>query len=279
MTKRTIITTSILILFLGFLSSCKKENHPSTPDTPSVSTFEIPTIDEYIPERLVHLFDSLNVLHRGDEPSMINGNFMAESMYRCIVDKVPESPYMATIGPMISDFYYEFKEQKDGLLGVTFKCPHGTPGEIGYSLEKSDTDSTYFIVKDSVALFTNDPIAPPFFKSSKFTPEVFRHAYIMGNGNCFTLYFYEIRDITNHSLPLNAVIISGKKSTNAEGKPVIEDFWWGMETMKYFNESPTINLLIQYGHMPTPGDIGISKSPEALVEGSYGKFNAGLLHH
>lgn len=270
MTKRTIITAFILILLVGFQCSCKKDNPPSTPDTP-VSTFEIPTIDEYIPERLLHLLDSLNVLHRGDQPPMINGNFVAESLYYCIVDKVPESPYNFQPILTISDHYFEFKEQNDELFGVTFKSPHGTPGEIGFSLEQSDTDSTYFIVKDSVALFTNTPIAPPYFKSSKFTPEVFRHAYIIGSGDYFTLYFYEIRDITNHSLPLNAVVITGKISTNVEGKTIIKDFWWGMETMKYYNESPSTNMIIQFGYLPTPGDIVISKSPEALVEGYYGK--------
>jgi len=270
MTQKTIITTFILILSIGVLDSCKKENHPSIPDSPG-STYQIPSIDEYMPERLLHLLDSLNVLHRGDEPPMINGDFMAESMYYCIVDKVPESPYMFLPILTNSDHYFEFKEQKDEMLGVTFKCPHGTPGEIGFSLEKSDTDSTYFIVKDSVALFTNDPIAPPYFKSGKFTPEVFRHAYIMGNGNYFTLYFYEIRDDIFKFLPLNAVIISGKISTDSEGKTIIEDFWLGMETMKYYNEGSTINLFIQDGRMPTPGDILIAQSPEALVEGCYGK--------
>ena len=268
MTKRTIITTVILILFIGLLGSCKKENPPSIPDTP-VSTYEIPTIDEYMPERLIHLFDSLNVLHRGDEPPMINGNFMAESICCCVVDRVPESNYIMSPGLLPKTFYYEFKEQENNTLHLTFKSPIGTPGEIGFSLEQSDTDSTYFIVKDSIAFFANDPIAPPYFKSSRFSPEDFRHAYIMGSGDYFTLYFYEIRDIRFRFLPLNAIIISGKISTDEEGKTIIEDFWRGMETMKYYNEGPTINLLIQYGYMPTPGDIIISQSPDALVEGYY----------
>ena len=265
MKQKTIITTFILILSIGLLDSCKKENHPSTPDSP-VSTYQIPPIDEYMPERLLHLFDSLNVLHRGDEPPIINGNFMAESMYLCILDKVPESSYMIGIGPMVSNHYYEFKEQKDGLLGVTCKCPHGN-----FFLEQSDTDSTYFIVKDSLTLFTNDPIAPAYFKSNKFIPEDLSHAYIIGNGSYFTLYFYEIRDTSFQNLPLNAVVISGKTSTNEEGKTIIEDFWWGIETMKYYNGGASTNMLIQYGSMPTPGDIIICKSPDALVEGCYGK--------
>lgn len=270
MTQKTIINTFILILSIGFLESCKKEDHPSTPDTP-VATYQIPSIDEYMPERLLHLFDSLNVLHRGDETPIINGNFVAESMYRCIVDKIPESNYLLSLGPILTPYYYEFKEQENNTIHLTFKCPHGAPSEDYFFLEQSNTDSTYFMVKDSIALFTNDPIAPPYFNSSKFTPEDLRHAYVIGNGSCFTLYFYEIRGITSNILPLNAVIISGKTSTNEEGNTIIEDFWWGMETMIYYNEGSTTNLLIQYGSIPTPGDIVISKSPNALVEGSYGK--------
>ena len=272
MTQKTFIPTFIMILSFVLLSSCKKENQPSTPDTP-VSTYQIPSIDEYMPERLLHLFDSLNVLHRGDEPPTINGNFMSESMNLLIVDKVPESNYILSPSTIPTPCYYEFKEQENNTLRLTFKSPHGTPGEI-FFLEQSDTDSTYFIVKDNIALFSNDPIAPPYFKSSKFTPEDFRHAYIIGNGSYFTLYFYEIRGTTSRSLPLNAVIISGKISTDEEGKTIIEDFWRGTETMKYYNAGSTINLLIQYGSIPTPGDIVISKSPNALVEGCYGKQDA-----
>ncbi len=271
MTQKTIITTFILILSIGFLGSCKKEDNPSTPDTP-VSTYQIPSIDEYMPERLLHLFDSLNVLHLGDEPPVICGNFMAESMYYYIVDKVHESNYSMGLGTIPTPYYYEFKEQENNTIHLTFKCPHGTPGEDFFFLEQSNTDSTYFIVKDSIALFTNDPIAPPYLKSSKLTPDDFRHAYIIGNGNYFTLYFYEIRDITSQSLPLNAVIISGKISTDEEGKTIIEDFWRGTETMKYYNAGSITNLLIQAGSIPTPGDIVISKSPNALVEGCYKKL-------
>lgn len=269
MTQKTFIPAFILILSIVLLSSCKKDNQPLTPDTP-VSTCQIPSIDEYMPERLLHLFDSLNVLHHGDEPPTITGNFMSESINLLIVDKVPESNYILSPGPILSPYYFEFKEQENNTLHLTFKCPHGTPGEV-FFLEQSYTDSTYFIVKDNIALFTNDPIAPPYFKSSIFTPEDFKHAYIMGNGNYFTLYFYEIRDITSQSLPLNAVIISGKISTDEEGKTIIEDFWRGTETMMYYNEGSTTNLLIQHGSIPTPGDIVISKSPNALVEGCYGK--------
>ena len=272
MAQKTPIFTFILILLIGLLGGCKKENNnnesPSTPDTPIVSQ-QIPPINEYMPERLLHLFDSLNVLHRGDEPPTIIGNFMAESLYLLIVDKVPESNSLSTPCPLSTTHYYEFKEQEDNTLHVTYKNPLGTPIQPFYFIEKSDTDSTYFRIKDNLALFTNDPIAPPYFKSSVFKAEDFKHAYIIGNGNYFTLYFYEIRDITNNGLPLNAVLISGKLATNEEGNTIIEDFWCGIETMKYYNESLTLNLIIQYGSIPTPGDIMIIQCQNTLIEGSF----------
>ena len=263
-----------ILLLIGLLVSCTKENNgnnndePLTPDTPVV-THQIPSIDDFMPERLIRLFDSLNVLHRGDVPPVINNSFMSESMYISIVDKVPESPYVLLPGPLSSIHYFEFKEQEEGMLRMIFKCPTGIPNDIGYYLEKSDTDSTYYLIKDNTAFFTNDPIAPPYFKSDKFTPEDFRRAYIIGNGNYFTIYFYEVRDFRQQLLPLNAVLISGKLGTNSEGEPVIEHFWWGMETMKYYNESPSVNQLVQFGYYPTPGDIIISQCLNTLVEGYY----------
>lgn len=271
MTSKASFSAFILIVVLGLFSACKKDNNnqePIEPDTPVV-TEQIPPIDEYMPERLLHLFDSLNVLYRGDNPSTITGDFMTESMNLLLIDKVPESPNNITLGPMMGNYYYEMREQENDRLSVSFKKPIGSPESLSYFLEKSDTDSTYFRIKDNTAYFTNDPIAPSYFRSSKFKAENFKHAYIIGNGDYFTLYFYEIRDISSGYLPLNAILISGKMSTDTEGNPTIENFWCGLETMKYYTESSVLNLLIQYGHLPTPGDIFIMQSTNALVQGSY----------
>ena len=269
MTSKASFTTILLVLFVGLLSSCQKENNGNeTPDTPVIA-HQIPSIDEYMPERLLHLFDSLNVLHRGEEAPTINGSFMTESMNLLIVDKVPESNYICVPGMLPIPYYYEFKEQDNGAYRLTYKKPKGQPGELGFFIEQSDTDSTYFRIKDNTAHFTHDPIAPPYFKSSKFTVEDFKHAYIMGHGDYFTLYFYEIRDTQNGFLPILAVLISGKIATGEEGGPVIEDFWCGIETMKYYNGGAVLNQIIQGGFIPTPGDIIILQSPNTLVEGSY----------
>lgn len=272
MTQKTSILTFTLILFIGLLGSCKKENNgnetPSTPDTPIVE-HQIPPIDEYMPERLLHICDSLNVLYRGVEPPTINGSFMAESMNIVILDKVPESNYYGSIGTIPVPSYYEFDKQNEGQYHLTFKQPMGTPGEYNFYLERSDTDSTYSHIKDNTSLFTDDPIAPPYFKSSTFIPEDFKHAYIIGHGDYFTIYFYEIRELSSNSLPLSAILISGKTATDENGNPIIEDFWCGKETMKYYNESIIIDQLLQIGYLPTPGDIYILQCPVNLVEGSY----------
>lgn len=255
------------------MSSCKKDNDnetPIIPDEPSPA-YSIPPIDEYIPQRLIHLFDSIGVLHRGNQPPSIIGNFMAESINMLIINKVQESNYLGAPASIPNPFYYEFKEQETNTLHVSFKTPKSTPGQYGYFLEKSDTDSTYLRFKENTELFTNNPIAPPYFKSSKFKAEDFRHAYIMGSGDYFTVYFYEIRDISSGALPLNAILISGKMATDAEGDPVIEDFWYGTEIMTYTNGGPNINQIIQLGFLPHPGDIIVFNNTNSLTPGSYNK--------
>lgn len=273
MTCKASFSAFILIVVLGLFSACKKDNNdnqePIEPDTPVV-TEQIPPIDEYMPERLLHLFDSLSVLHRGDNPPTITGDFMTESMNLLLVNKIPGSPYIAVPDPLQYPYYYEFKNQENDMLELSFNCPIGDPqDQFSYFLEKSDTESTYLRIKDSTAYFTNDPIAPSYFRSSKFTAEDFKHAYIIGNGDYFTLYYYEIRDTKGDFLPLNAILISGKMSTDTEGNPIIENFWCGYETMKYYKESVSLNLIIQHGLLPTPGDIIVIQCPNALVQGSY----------
>lgn len=273
MTSKASFSAFILIVVLGLFSACKKDNNdtqePIEPDAPVV-TEQIPPIDEYMPERLLHLFDSLNVLHRGDNPPTITGDFMTESMNILFVNKIPGSPFLISPSTLQNPYYYEFRNQENDMLGLSFKSPIGNPqNESFFYLEKSDTDSTYLRIKDSTAYFTNDPIAPSYFRSSKFKAEDFKHAYIIGNGDYFTLYFYELRDIASGYLPLNAILISGKMSTDTEGNPTIENFWCGLETMKYYTEGATLNLIIQSGHLPTPGDIFIMQSTNSLVQGSY----------
>ena len=90
----------------------------------------------------------------------------------------------------------------------------------------------------------------------------------MGQDPYFTVFFYEIRDIKSKGSPLNAVIFSGKideeitvvsdtvsYTTDTIVKPVIKDLRWGIQTMKYGQESSSINQIINLGFLPTPGDL------------------------
>ena len=275
MIRRTTFTTLVFILILGVIASCKKDNYsnqpvPDNPDTPVVF-YQIPPINEYIPERLFYLFDSLNLLHYGDEPPTVMGDFMADSMSIFIVNTVSESQYSGLMSGVIlpEPRYFEFKNQRIDTLSLIYKSPYvvNTPEAPFYLMERSDTDSTYFRVKSNVEHFINAPVTPTYFKSGRFTAEDFKHAYIIGNGEYFTIYYYEIRyNKTNmpvvNPLPMNAIIISGKMSTDSEGNIIIEDFWYGMETMVYYSQN--VNLLFS----PNPGDIIIMKSPNTIVQGS-----------
>lgn len=275
MTRKTTFITLVFILILGVIASCKKDNDsnqpvPENPDTPVVF-YQIPPINEYIPERLFHLFDSLNLLYYGDEPPAVMGDFMADSMSVFIVNTVSESQYSGLMSGVIlpEPRYFEFKNQGIDTLSLTYKSPYGvnTPEAPFYLMERSDTDSTYFRVKSNVECFINAPVTPTYFKSGRFTAEDFKHAYIIGNGEYFTIYFYEIRyNKTNmpvvNPLPMNAIILSGKMSTDSEGNIIIEDFWYGMETVVYYSQN--VNLLFSLN----PGDVIIMKSPNTIVQGS-----------
>ena len=286
MKKKASIFTFILILFIGAFGSCQKEDNngntnnnddnnnnnnntenPVEPDPP-IEIYQIPPIDEYMPERLLNIVDSLHILHRGDEPPTVMGHFKAESMSIFLVNTVAESQYMGLeSGSLLLDpRFFEFDGQGNDTLKIAFKCPYLVTTDYSF-MERSDTDSTYFRIKDNLEHFIDDPIAPPYFKSSKFTTEDFRHAYIIGHDEWFTIYYYEIRNVINaafvmNSHPMNAVLISGKMGTDADGNPVIDEFWYGMETMVYYGTN--VNL----SHSPNSGDLIIMQCPSALVLGS-----------
>ena len=144
-----------------------------------------------------------------------------------------------------------------------------------YYVEQSNTDSTFYRIKNNVTHFSDSQTAPPYFNSSKFTEEDFTHAYIIGNGERFTIYYYEIlyKDSNlpvadSQPLPLNAILISGKLSSDTEGNIVIEDFWYGFETMVYYNENNFDNFT-----MPNPGDIIVLQCPNVVVHGSFDDIN------
>ena len=130
--------------------------------------------------------------------------------------------------------------------------------------------------------FTNDSIAPSYFTNGYHTKEDFHTIYIMGTDPYFTAYFYEIRDISSKTQPLNAVIISGKideeisvvtdtvtHTSDTIVTPVIKDMRWGIETMKYYKEGSTLDQLLHFGYLPNPGDALVIRNTTNVHHGEF----------
>lgn len=265
-----------IVLFLAGLTlftSCMKDD-PKNNETVFYGYQQIPNINEYMPQRLLYVLDSLNALHFGDEPPKIEGCILADSINRFIVKKVSESNWLVNASLLVgSKYYFTFSNQHKGISEMKYKEPHGSPGDYNYYIENSETDSTYYYIKNNESRFINDSIAPSYFKSDKYSVEDFRYAYIIGDAPYFTVYYYEMRDMNQHFHPLNAVIITGRldheialqtdtisHKTDTLEIPIIKDLVWGCETMMYYTDASALNFMIQQGYQPTPGDISVSKN-------------------
>lgn len=273
--KKHLIRIFVFLAGIALFNSCLK-NDPENNSAVYYGYQQIPNINEYMPMSLLKAMGDENLLHYGDEPPKIEGCYLADSVYRFAVIKVPNSPWVinTTYTPQI--IYYEFSQQHKGIAKMRYLEPHENSVD-----ESSDSDSTYYYISNDEQRFINNSIAPAYFRSSQYSVEDFRHVYIIGNAPYFTAYYYEIRDNRNHFLPLNAVIISGRvdeeitvltdpvsHTTDTIEIPVIKDLAWGVETMVYFKESQMLNNLIHMGNQPTPGDLYLSKNlaPAKWVE-------------
>ena len=261
---RTILFLSALTLF----SSCLKDD-PKNNATVYYGYQYIPNINEFMPQELLHAFGNEN-LHFGDEPPKIEGTFAANSIMLTDIFRAPASNWIQQPTPIPTPQYFKFYEQHKGIAKLSYKYPKGNPGDYTYYLEQSNTDTTYSIVKGNMTHFTEDTIAPIYFKENKHTIEDFNTIYIMGEDPYFTVYYYEIRDMNQHFLPLNAAIFSGRldkeivvitdtitHKTDTVKRPVIKDAIWGFETMKYYNEGSALQLILNanYQTLPRSGDV------------------------
>jgi hypothetical protein len=268
-----------IVLFLAgmtFFTSCMKDD-PAHNSTVYYAYQQIPNINEYMPLSLLRVMDSLHCLHYGDEPPKIEGCYLADSINRFAVIKVPTSTYIVppSSRPGAKN-YFDFSEQHKGIANMGFSEPHH-----GNYYENSSTDSTYYYIKRDEQRFLNNPLTPIYFQGDQYSVEDFKHVYIIGTNPYFTAFYYEIRDMNLHFQPLNAVIISGRvdkqisivtdtvnHTTDTIERPVIKDMVWGCQTLMYYKESHTLDMLIQAGTQRTPGDMTVSKNlrPAPTVE-------------
>ena len=259
-----------IILFVGcvmLLGSCLK-NDPKNNPTIYYAYQQIPNINEFMPQRLLYALGNEH-LHFGDEPPKIEGVFIADDVWVTEVDTVPSSAWMQPANNSIPNAqYFEFYEQHKGIAKMRFISPKGTVGQYDYFLEQSSTEMTDSTMRRNKDAFVDDTISPIYFKEGKLQSEDFRTVYIMGEDPYFTVYYYEVRDIKSKAAPLNAVIFTGKMDKEIQVvddtvnhtsdtivKPVIKDLRWGIQTMKYYNETASISQIIRLGFLPTPGDL------------------------
>lgn len=274
-----------IILFLvgtALLSSCMKDD-PEQNETVFYGHQQIPNINEFMPRELLLVMDSLHCLHYGEEPPKLEGSFKASDLRLILVKKIPTSNWMLNPTSQLGIQFIKLFEQHFGISKMQFWNKKGTPENPPYYVETSSTDSTIYYVNRNPEHFINDVLAPDYFKEKSFDENDFNTVYIIGKDSYFTIFYYEIRHIymTNFQ-PLNAVIISGKldkenvvvtdtisHTTDTVARPIIRDFVMGIETMKYYIGGTSLDMILQFGGLATPGDLLIIKNDGIVIPEEY----------
>ena len=281
--KKHLLHTVLFLAGMTIFTSCLKDD-PKNNETVYYGYQQIPNINEFMPQRLLEAFGN-EYLNYGDEPPKIEGSYeaLALNLYKKVLGA--NSAYMIELGPLSYKAYFKITNQHKGIAQLEFKAPHGDPEHPeygGYFCEYSSNDSTFHYIKNDISRFTNDTIAPSYFKNGHHSNQDFQTIYIMGTDPYFTAYFYEIRSISSRTQPLNAVIISGKMdkettvvldtvSHKADTivNPVIKDLRWGIETMKYYKEGSTLAQLLRFGYLPNSGDALVIHSTQDVHQGEF----------
>ncbi len=274
-----------IILFLvgtALLSSCMKDD-PENNETVFYGHQQIPNINEFMPRELLLVMDSLHCLHYGEEPPKLEGSFKASDLRLILVKKIPTSHWTMVPTSQLGIQFIKLFEQHFGISKMQFWNKKGTPENPPYYVETSSTDSTIYYVNRNPEHFINDILAPDYFKEKNFDENDFNTVYIIGKDSYFTIFYYEIRHIymTNFQ-PLNAVIISGKldkenvvvtdtisHTTDTVARPIIRDFVMGIETMKYYIGGTSLDMILQFGGLATPGDLLIIKNDGIVIPEEY----------
>lgn len=284
MMKKQLTKTILFLCGLVLLSACLKDD-PENNATVFYGYQQIPNINEFIPQELLIAFGEEN-LYYGDEPPKLEGSYIADSIMILSVGLAPGSRWVQAQSEFPASIptpqYFNFHEQHKGIAKLEFRYPKGHPGDYTYYLERSDVDTTHKYVTADPEHFINDTIAPSYFQNGHYNEENFRTVYIMGKDPYFTIYYYEIRDISTKALPLNAVVFSGKldheyqvvtdtvaNTTDTIEMPVIKNLKWGIETMKYYHESTSLDQILHFGYLPNKGDYMILESRRDARIGEY----------
>ena len=180
--------------------------------------------------------------------------------------------------------HFNFFEQHMGIAQLDYLYFNYTGNTMEITpIESSNTDSTYILSKDLFANFATDSLFPIYFKGSQVKPDVFKNIYIIGHDPYFTIYYYDVIH-TNIFHPLKANIISGKidkeyiietdsvsGTTDTIVSPVLKNFKWGIQIMKYYNDGPILDMILNppvgQQRLGKPGDIIIIENPTDVHHG------------
>ena len=268
-----------LFAALLLLISCQKDPQPVnpssgndpvapiTPDdtiTPAIIT---PDIHDFMPSTLLNLFGEENI-HQGNTPPDITGSWLASDLYITDVDYADTTLGFHSLvsGNLLGTTYFSFHDFSQNELKTAYFILMNPALNFQY-LEYSDMDSTALILQNHADIMISNPILPSYFQTNSFDFSLFDKAYIIGADDQFTVYFYDIvlNQIpenspfpVNNFYPVSAKIISGKALRDQNGNVTgIADFRVGQEVVGYVNDGNALQISIQQGYQPTPGDAWI----------------------
>ena len=277
MTRFRITLFAVLLLLI----SCKQEPLPDNPNgnDDDNNIVSIPEISDFMPATLLNLFGEENI-HQGNTPPDITGSWLADSL--CITEIVlSESSNYSNLfpGTPLSDTYFTFHDFGQNTLETEYFIAHNI-ASYSYT-ECSNMDTTAFLLKEHENLIINNSLLPSCFQTNNFDFSLFDKAYIIGADDQFTVYFYDIvlnlipEDLPflpTNFYPISAKIISGKALRDQDGNITgIADFRAGQEVVGYVNNSGSLNIAIQQGIQPTPGDAWIKTNQD--IDLTYSEFS------
>lgn len=268
--KKHIVKIILVLCGTLLLSSCLK-NDPEHNATIYYAYQQIPNINEYMPHDLL-LAMGQNHLFYDDEPPKLQNVYIADSIV--VIDTVltPGSHWQRTLDWIAGYRHLDIHDQHMGIAKLEYVYRNfNFPAPV----ERSSTDTTTRLLKQYIDDFLNDSIAPVYFDKEQYKFDVFENIYVIGHDPYFTIFFYDIK-LPSPYMQFCANIISGKldkeivvttdtitQTTDTVVRPVIKDFRWGIETMKYFKHIGQLDQILHsegYQTLPREGDIVILKN-------------------
>lgn len=279
--KRHLFFTLLTMALAVSFSSCLKDEMKDS-STIIYGSQKIPNINKFMPSHLLQMMDSLSVIHYGDEPPRFSGHYHIDELIikhvrweNDSVGPAHQNLHEGNIAYNNLDIY--FYDQVKCIISSRYDnvCQFGSSSFTNMS----NPDTTYHYFKDSFAPIANTPDKPSYFENNKYDKDDFSHAYIIGSGKLFTIFYYDVETKIypqgmnmNNFLKVSANIISGELKEfseivpNANDSTVtdtvsryrIDNFTWGKEYMGYFRETSALERIISQGGQPRPGDVSIN---------------------